>query len=67
MKNQVQLITCANRIYRPRPDMPFTFVTLKDGTRRITWTTFTRKQIDIDVNPQARAIQFFATGVAAGV
>lgn len=36
-------------IYRPRPGFPHTFVTLKDGTRRIIWTTFTSRQIDIDV------------------
>lgn len=36
-------------IYRPRPGFPYTFVTLKDGTRRIIWTTFTSRQIDIDV------------------
>jgi sucrose phosphorylase len=36
-------------IYRPRPGLPFTSVTLKDGTRRILWTTFTSEQIDIDV------------------
>ena len=36
-------------IYRPRPGLPFTTLTLKDGTRRIFWTTFTPEQIDIDV------------------
>jgi sucrose phosphorylase len=36
-------------IYRPRPGLPFTTVTLADGTRRIFWTTFTPEQIDIDV------------------
>jgi sucrose phosphorylase len=36
-------------IYRPRPGLPFTTLTLKDGTRRIFWTTFTSEQIDIDV------------------
>ena len=53
-------------IYRPRPGMPFTFIPFKDGTRRIIWTTFTSKQIDIDVNhPLGRAylshiLQIFA-------
>jgi len=36
-------------IYRPRPGMPFTAMTIGDGTRRHLWTTFTRSQIDIDV------------------
>ncbi len=36
-------------IYRPRPGLPFTPMTLADGTRRILWTTFTPEQIDIDV------------------
>jgi sucrose phosphorylase len=36
-------------IYRPRPGLPFTTLTLADGTRRIFWTTFTPEQIDIDV------------------
>jgi sucrose phosphorylase len=36
-------------IYRPRPGLPFTAMTLADGTRRILWTTFTAEQVDIDV------------------
>jgi sucrose phosphorylase len=36
-------------IYRPRPGLPFTPMTLTDGTRRIFWTTFTPEQLDIDV------------------
>src|SRR5690606_5704174 len=36
-------------IYRPRPGLPFTPVTLADGSRRILWTTFTPEQVDIDV------------------
>jgi sucrose phosphorylase len=40
-------------IYRPRPGLPFTSMTLADGSRRILWTTFTSEQIDIDVkHPQ---------------
>ena len=40
-------------IYRPRPGLPFTPMTLADGSRRILWTTFTPEQIDIDVeNPE---------------
>lgn len=43
-------------LYRPRPGLPFTPVTLADGTRRLLWTTFTPQQVDIDVNhPQGRA------------
>lgn len=37
-------------IYRPRPGLPFTPMTLADGSRRILWTTFTPEQIDVDVN-----------------
>jgi sucrose phosphorylase len=43
-------------IYRRRPSLPFTTVTLENGEKRILWTTFTSRQIDIDVNhPQGRA------------
>ena len=37
------------RIYRPRPGMPFTKVTMADGRTRLVWTTFTANQVDIDV------------------
>lgn len=44
------------RLYRPRPELPFTNVRLKSGDSRLLWTTFTAQQIDIDVeHPQARA------------
>jgi sucrose phosphorylase len=36
-------------IYRPRPGLPFTSMTLADGSRRVLWTTFTPEQVDIDV------------------
>ncbi len=36
------------RIYRPRPGLPFTPMTL-GGRRRLVWTTFTPQQVDIDV------------------
>jgi len=36
------------RIYRPRPGLPFTAVTL-GGQRRLVWTTFTADQVDLDV------------------
>jgi len=43
-------------LYRPRPGLPFTMVTLADGQRRLLWTTFTPQQADIDVlHPQGRA------------
>jgi len=41
------------RIYRPRPGLPFTVMTL-GGRRRLVWTTFTGDQVDIDLRtPQA--------------
>ncbi|MFM2399599.1 MAG: hypothetical protein RL341_1756 [Pseudomonadota bacterium] len=43
-------------IYRPRPGLPLTTITLENGERRILWTTFTPQQIDIDVHhPQGQA------------
>jgi sucrose phosphorylase len=43
-------------IYRPRPGLPFTYATLKTGERTLLWTTFTAKQVDIDVqHPLGRA------------
>jgi len=42
------------RIYRPRPSLPFSPVTLLSGDRRLLWTTFNPEQVDMDVhNPQA--------------
>jgi sucrose phosphorylase len=40
-------------IYRPRPGVPFTPVTLGDRSRRLMWTTFTSEQIDVDVTAPA--------------
>lgn len=41
------------RIYRPRPGLPFTVMTL-GGRRRLVWTTFTPDQVDLDLRtPQA--------------
>jgi sucrose phosphorylase len=40
-------------IYRPRPGIPFTPVTLADRSRRLMWTTFTPGQIDVDVRAPA--------------
>lgn len=43
-------------VYRPRPGLPFSYVTLKNGRKRLLWTTFTNQQIDIDVHhPQGQA------------
>ena len=43
-------------IYRPRPGLPFSFATLKNGQKRLLWTTFTNQQIDINVHhPQGQA------------
>jgi sucrose phosphorylase len=48
-------------VYRPRPGMPFTMATLANGERRLLWTTFTAKQVDIDVaHPQGQA---YLTGI----
>ena len=57
-------------LYRPRPGSPFTEVTLKNGERKVLWTTFTSRQIDIDVrHPQSRAYlaQILATLAGNGV
>jgi len=41
------------RVYRPRPGLPFTTMTL-GGERRLVWTTFTSDQVDIDLRaPEA--------------
>jgi sucrose phosphorylase len=43
-------------IYRPRPALPFSPVTLASGERKLLWTTFNPEQVDIDVrHPQAEA------------
>ena len=57
-------------IYRPRPGLPFSAVTLANGERRLLWTTFTARQIDIDVvHPQGRAYldAILDTLAAAGI
>ncbi|MBP6337481.1 MAG: sucrose phosphorylase [Vitreoscilla sp.] len=44
------------KVYRPRPGLPFTVVTLANGEKRVLWTTFTPQQVDIDVaHPQGQA------------
>jgi sucrose phosphorylase len=43
-------------IYRPRPGLPFSPATFKTGEKHLLWTTFTKHQIDINVNhPQGQA------------
>ncbi len=43
-------------IYRPRPTLPFTPVTLLSGERKMLWTTLNPQQVDIDVrHPHAEA------------
>ena len=58
------------RIYRPRPGSPFTAITLDDGSSFDFWTTFSSKQLDINVEtPAGRAYlesileQFAAAGI----
>jgi len=42
-------------IYRPRPGLPFTALTLGER-RRLVWTTFTSQQIDLNLaHPQGRS------------
>jgi sucrose phosphorylase len=44
------------KIYRPRPGLPFSYVTLKNNQKRLLWTTFSKQQIDLDVmSPQSKA------------
>ena len=44
------------RIYRPRPGLPFTTLTLANGQKSMFWTTFTSHQIDLNVrHPQGDA------------
>ncbi|MGN6826842.1 sucrose phosphorylase [Paucibacter sp. M5-1] len=43
-------------VYRPRPGLPLSTVTLQNGQKKVLWTTFTAAQIDIAVHhPQGRA------------
>ena len=40
-------------IYSPRPRLPFSIKSFKDGSKRLLWTTFTPDQIDIDLETTA--------------
>jgi sucrose phosphorylase len=42
-------------IYRPRPGLPLTYATLANGEKKVLWTTFTAKQIDINVESTSGA------------
>ncbi len=45
-----------DKVYRPRPGLPFTTLTLDDGTTHDFWTTFSPQQLDINVEcPAGRA------------
>jgi sucrose phosphorylase len=57
-------------IYRPRPTLPFSPVTLISGDRKMLWTTFNPEQVDIDVHhPQAEEYldSILRTFQAAGI
>ncbi len=57
-------------IYRPRPTLPFTPVTLLSGERKMLWTTFNPQQVDIDIrHPQSEAYldSILRTFQAAGI
>ena len=57
-------------IYRPRPGLPFSDVTLASGERHALWTTFTPQQVDIDVeHPRGREYvdRLLVTLAASGV
>ncbi|MGS0757602.1 sucrose phosphorylase, partial [Roseateles sp. GG27B] len=57
-------------VYRPRPGLPLTYATLKNGEKKILWTTFTAHQLDINVrHPEGQAYldgilqRFAASGI----
>lgn len=41
------------RLYRPRPGLPFTVYEGPGAGRRLVWTTFTSRQVDLDVRHPA--------------
>jgi sucrose phosphorylase len=58
------------RIYRPRPGSPFTQIALDDGSAFDFWTTFSARQLDINVEaPPGRAYleSILQTFAGAGV
>jgi sucrose phosphorylase len=42
-----------NKIYRPRPNRPFSVRKLQNGESYEFWSTFSRSQLDIDINSTA--------------
>ena len=57
-------------IYRPRPELPFSAKSLRNGSKRLLWTTFTPQQVDIDVESKSGRkylIGVMQTFAAAGV
>ena len=36
-------------IYRPRPGLPFSLITIRNNQKRLLWTTFSKQQVDINV------------------
>ena len=40
-------------IYRPRPQLPFSVISSRNGHKRLLWTTFTGQQMDIDVESKS--------------
>ena len=54
------------RLYRPRPGLPFTAYVLADGSKALVWTTFTPRQIDMDVrHPATRGYLLHVLGKLA--
>jgi sucrose phosphorylase len=54
------------RIYRPRPGLPFTPVVSRGSRRRLLWTTFTSRQVDLDVgDPETRRYLLGILGLLA--
>ena len=47
------------KIYRPRPNVPLSYYTAKDGRKHAMWTTFTPAQIDIDVESESGRAYLF--------
>ena len=47
------IVEDVKRIYRPRPGLPFTKIRLDDGSEHDFWTTFSDRQLDINVEISA--------------
>lgn len=69
-ESQAKIDDEVRRIYRPRPGSPFTTIRLDDGSSQDFWTTFSHKQLDINVeDPAGRAYlsSILETFASAGV